>query len=75
MNRRCKAEQAVINDEIDRRLMEFQTPKEIASVMKGTMTSAFLRSKKLGLILHRITEEERNFLMVRRKTANEGTTP
>ena len=75
MNRRCKAEQAIINEEIDRRLMEFQTPKEIASVMKGTMTSAFLRSKKLGLILHRITEEERNFLMVRRKTANEGTTP
>ena len=55
--------------------MEFQTPKEIASVMKGTMTSAFLRSKKLGLILHRITEEERDFLMVRRKTANGGTTP
>jgi hypothetical protein len=75
MNRRCKSEQAIINEEIDRRLMEFQTPKEIASVMKGTMTSAFLRSKKLGLILHRITEEERNFLMVRRKTANEGTTP
>lgn len=75
MNRRCKAEQAIINEEIDRRLMEFQTPKEIASVMKGTMTSAFLRSKKLGLILHRITEEERDFLMVRRKTANGGTTP
>jgi hypothetical protein len=75
MNRRCKAEQAVINDEIDRRLMEFATPKEIASVMKVSMTSAFLRSKKLKLINQRITDEERDFLIVRRKTANGGTTP
>jgi hypothetical protein len=75
MNRRCKAEQKLINDEIDRRLMEFQTPKEIASVMRGSMTSAFLRSKKLGLVLQRITDEERDFLMIRRKTATGGTTP
>jgi hypothetical protein len=75
MNRRCKAEQAIVNAEIDRRLMEFQTPKEIASVMKGSMTSCFLRSKKLGLINQRITDEERDFLMIRRKTATGGTTP
>jgi hypothetical protein len=44
-------------------------------VMKVSMTSAFLRSKKLKLINQRITDEERDFLMVRRKTANGGTTP
>lgn len=55
--------------------MEFQTPKEIASVMQVSMTSAFLRSKKLALINQRITDEERDFLMVRRKTANGETTP
>ena len=75
MSRRCKSEQAIVNDEIDRRLMEFATPKKIASVMKVSMTSAFLRSKKLKLINQRITDEERDFLMVRRKTANGGTTP
>jgi hypothetical protein len=73
MNRRCKAEQAIINAEIDRRLMEFQTPKEIASVMRGSMTSAFLRSRKLGLINQRITDEERDHLLVRRTQAKGAT--
>ena len=57
MSRRCKSEQAIVNDEINRRLMEFATPKEIASVMKVSMTSAFLLSKKLKLINQRITDE------------------
>ena len=74
MNRRCKSEQAIINEEIYRRLMEFATPKEIASVMKVSMTSAFLRSKKLALINQRITDEERDHLLVRRMQAK-GATP
>lgn len=65
--RRTKREQRELNAEIDRRLMEFQSPKEIASVLSGSMTNAFLRSKMLGLELHRITNEERDFLLVRRK--------
>lgn len=54
--------------------MEFATPKEIASVMKVSMTSAFLRSKKLKLINQRITDEERDHLLVRRTQAK-GATP
>ena len=75
MSKRCKREQAIVNAEIDWRLMEFQTPKEIASVMQGCMTASFNRAHKLGLVLQRITDEERDFLLVRRKTATRGTTP
>jgi hypothetical protein len=73
--RRSKKEQRELNAEIDRRLIEFQSPKEIDAYLKGSMTNAFLRSHKLGLVLHRITDEERDFLLVRRKTATGGTTP
>lgn len=65
--RRSRKEQAEINAEIDRRLMEFATPKEIASVMSGMLTSAFIRARKIGLVSQRITDEERDHLMIRRK--------
>lgn len=69
MSRRTKTAQRVLNDEIDRRLMEFQSPKEIAAVLPGSMTNSFIRAKRLGLVLQRITDEERDHLLVRRTQA------
>jgi hypothetical protein len=66
MIRNRKAQDA-INQEIDRRLLELQTPREIAASVKTCAAHICARSRKLKMRLHRITDEEREHLMVRRK--------
>ena len=68
---RCRAEQDKINAEIDRRLLEFQSPKEIALTISTSLTNAVARSRALGLELHRITPAERDLLLLRRAQAKE----
>ena len=60
-------EQNKINSEIDRRLLEFQSPKEIAMSVETCQQNVFRRAIMLGLYQHRITQEERDHLLVRRK--------
>lgn len=69
---RCRAEQDKINAEIDRRLLEFQSPKEIALTISTSLTNAVARSRSLGLELHRITPAERDLLLLRRVQAKEA---
>lgn len=59
-----------MNAEIDRRLMEFQSPKEVILTVTGASSgNVFFRARKLGLKLERITDSERDHLLVRRKEA------
>jgi hypothetical protein len=62
-------EQDKLNAETDRRLLEFQTPKEIVMSIKTSTANVFRRAEMLGLYQHRITQEERDHLLVRRKEA------
>jgi hypothetical protein len=64
---RSRHEQDKLNAEIDRRLIEFQSPKEIAMNIETSEQNVFRRAIMLGLIAHRITQEERDHLLVRRK--------
>jgi hypothetical protein len=64
---RSRHEQNKLNSEIDRRLLEFQTPKEITMSVETCQQNVFRRAIMLGLIAHRITQEERDHLLVRRK--------
>jgi len=70
---RCRAEQNIINAETDRRLLEFQSPKEIVFATKASSSQVAHRSRVLKLNLYRITDEERDHLLVRRKS--KGATP
>lgn len=65
---RCRAEQNAINAEVDRRLLEFQSPKEIAFAVKTSASNTVQRSYLLGLRTYRITDEERDHLLIRRKS-------
>ena len=62
-----------MNADTDRRLLEFQSPKEIAFATKASGSQVAHRSRVLGLYLYRITDEERDHLLVRRKS--KGATP
>ena len=67
---RSKLEQAEINADIDRRLLEMQSPREIVQVIGcATISHVCGRAKRLGLASHRITQGERDHLLVRRKGA------
>lgn len=63
---RNRAEQNKINADIDRRLREFQTPKEIANTISASSTHVFNRVKQNRYEIHRITREERDHLLKRR---------
>ena len=65
---RSKLEQAEINADIDRRLLEMQSPREIVQVIgSATIGHVIGRAKRLGLATHRISQGERDHLLVRRK--------
>lgn len=65
---RSKLEQAEINSDIDRRLLEMQSPREIVRIIGcATMSHVCGRAKRLGLAPHRISQGERDHLLVRRK--------
>jgi hypothetical protein len=65
---RSKKEQSQINSEIDRRLLEMQSPREIVRIIgSATIGHVIGRAKRLGLASHRITKGERDHLLVRRK--------
>ena len=68
--RRTRYEQEKLNAEIDRRLLEFQSPKEIAMNIATCQQTVFRRAILLRLLTHRITQEERDHLLVRRKEAS-----
>lgn len=68
--RRTRYEQDKLNEEIDRRLLEFQSPKEIAMNIETCQQTVFRRAISLGLLTQRITQEERDHLLVRRKEAS-----
>jgi len=67
---RSKLAQAEINSEIDRRLLEMQSPREIVRIIgSATIGHVIGRAKRLGLATHRISQGERDHLLVRRKEA------
>ena len=56
-----------INTEIDRRLLEMQSPNEIVRNLRGaTLSNVHARARRMSLALHRITQAERDYLLVRR---------
>jgi hypothetical protein len=64
---RSKLQHNKTNSEIDRRLLEMQSPSEIVRVMRGaTLSNVHARARRLGLALQRITPAERDHLLVRR---------
>jgi hypothetical protein len=65
---RSKSQHQKTNSEIDRRLMEMQSPSEIVRNLRGaTLSNVHARARRLSLALHRITQAERDHLLVRRK--------
>ena len=61
-------EQEKINSDIDRRLLEMQSPSEIVKVINcASINHVCGRAKRLGLATHRITENERDHLLLLRK--------
>jgi hypothetical protein len=64
---RSRHEQDKLNAEIDRRLLEFQTPKEVTMSVNTSMINVYSRANFLDLETHRITKKERDYLLVKRK--------
>jgi hypothetical protein len=68
---RSKSQHNKTNSDIDRRLLEMQSPREIVRVLRtATLSNVHARARRLGLNLHRITPAERDHLLVRRKEAS-----
>jgi len=64
---RSKSHHQKTNSEIDRRLLEMQSPTEIVRNMRGaTLSNVHARARRMNLALHRITQAERDHLLVRR---------
>jgi len=65
---RSKSQHHKTNSEIDRRLLEMQSPSEIVRVLRGaTLSNVHARARRLSLALHRITQAERDHLVWLRK--------
>jgi hypothetical protein len=65
---RSKSQHQKTNSEIDRRLLEMQSPREIVRVLRtATLSNVHARAKRMDMALHRITPAERDHLLVRRK--------
>ena len=68
---RSKSQHQKTNSEIDRRLLEMQSPREIVRVLRtATLSNVLARAKRMDMALHRITQDERDHLLVRRKEAS-----
>lgn len=64
---RSKSQHNRTNSEIDRRLLEMQSPTEIVRVLRGaTLSNVHARARRMSMALHRITQAERDHLLVRR---------
>lgn len=64
---RSKFQHQKTNHEIDRRLLEMQSPREIVTVVRGaTLSNVHARARRMSMALHRITQAERDHLIVRR---------
>lgn len=64
---RSKFQHNKTNTEIDRRLLEMQSPREIVSIVRGaTLSNVHARARRMSMALHRITRAERDHLIVRR---------
>lgn len=64
---RSKFQHNKTNTEIDRRLLEMQSPREIVTVVRGaTLSNVHARARRMSMALHRITQAERDHLIVRR---------
>jgi hypothetical protein len=64
---RSKSQHQKTNHEIDRRLLEMQSPSEIVRNLRGaTLSNVHARARRMGMALHRITPAERDHLLVRR---------
>lgn len=64
---RSKLQHQKTNSEIDRRLLEMQSPREIVTVVRGaTLSNVHARARRMSMALHRITQSERDHLIVRR---------
>lgn len=67
---RSKSQHQKTNHEIDRRLLEMNTPTEIVKLVRtATLSNVHARARRLGLTLQRITPAERYHLLLRRKGA------
>jgi len=64
---RSKSQHQKTNHEIDRRLLEMQSPREIVRNLRGaTLSNVHARARRMSMALHRITQAERDHLLVRR---------
>lgn len=63
---RLRNEQDKINAEIDLRLLQFQSIKEICMSIKTGEQNVYRRAILLGLYTQRITDAERDHLLLRR---------
>jgi len=64
---RSKLQHNKTNSEIDRRLLEMQSPREIVQCLRGaTLSNVHARARRMSMALHRITQAERDHLLVRR---------
>ena len=67
---RSKSQHNKTNSDIDRRLLEMQSPTEIVRCLRGaTLSNVHARARRMSMALHRITQAERDHLLVRRKEA------